>query len=86
MEISTMRISDGKGQKREKQRLWLKRPMTARLVFHGKNSERKMVILEGRAPAQGIEELLIIICTRIRKNLFSIMTLDLERRKTGLAW
>ena len=58
-----MRISDGKGQKREKQRLWLKRPMTARLVFHGKNSEKKMVLLEGRAPAQGIKGLYLIIYT-----------------------
>ena len=51
-----MRISDGK-QRKEKQRLWLKRPMTARLVFHGKNSDKKMVLLEGRAPAQGMGSL-----------------------------
>lgn len=55
VEISQMKVSDAKPRK-EKQRLWLKRPMTARLIFHGKSSERKLVILEGRAPAQATND------------------------------
>ena len=53
-EISRMRVRAGNphNSKREKQRLWLKRPMTQRLIFHGKSSEESLVILEGRAPAQ----------------------------------
>jgi hypothetical protein len=54
VEISHMKISDGR--KKEKQRLWLKRPMTARLIFHGKHSEQKIVLLEGRAPAQATND------------------------------
>ena len=30
--------------------------MTARLIFHGKSSERQLVILEGRAPAQATND------------------------------
>ena len=63
VEISQMKVTDGRKRK-EKQRLWLQRPMTARLVFHGKNSEQKLVVLEGRAPAQ--ENYI----TRFRKNFF----------------
>jgi len=55
-EISRMRVvrkSDEKmNGKKDKQRLWLKRPMTQRLIFHGKQSDEPLVILEGRAPAQ----------------------------------
>lgn len=63
VEISQMKVTDGRKRK-EKQRLWLQRPMTARLVFHGKNSEQKLVVLEGRAPAQ--ENYM----TRFRKYIF----------------
>jgi len=55
VEISQMKVTDGRKRK-EKQRLWLQRPMTARLVFHGKNSEQKLVVLEGRAPAQATDD------------------------------
>ncbi|CAG5107058.1 Oidioi.mRNA.OKI2018_I69.chr1.g3125.t1.cds [Oikopleura dioica] len=79
VEISTMRISDGKRQKREKQRLWLKRPMTARLVFHGKNSERKMVILEGRAPAQATKDGTRLV--KVRQSTISTHDIDFVDEK-----
>ncbi|CBY21619.1 unnamed protein product [Oikopleura dioica] len=73
VEISTMRISDGK-QRKEKQRLWLKRPMTARLVFHGKNSEKKMVLLEGRAPAQATKDGTRLV--KVRQSTISTHDID----------
>jgi len=50
--MRVLRSSESQKGKKDKQRLWLKRPMTQRLIFHGKNSEESLVILEGRAPAQ----------------------------------
>ena len=57
-EISRMRVLNGneKNTKKGKQRLWLKRPMTQRLIFHGKSSQESLVILEGRAPAQATND------------------------------